>query len=315
MPAISLIIPVYNTEKYLHRCLDSVLSQTFTDYEVILIDDGSTDNSPSVCDDYALKDSRFKVFHKQNEGLPATRKYGTNKASGKYILHLDSDDWIEHDMLEEMHSAAIHSDADYVICDFYMDYVSHKVVHRNRFSDINDTRKILCDCITGKVSGYIWNRLIKAECFKKNNIQFPPNLNYGEDMILNAQLLSLPAKIKYIPKPLYHYMQNPASMIHGKAAVVYEKLKLKTEWITKFLGNDFFKELTILRYKELTSAFRAGIVSGSEFKNIKLGLIDKLKQMKYNGLRLNICLLFSIIGLYSVSDMLRNVLFKRSATK
>lgn len=310
MPIISLIIPVFNTEKYIHRCLGSIISQTFTDFEVILIDDGSTDSSPSICDDYASKDPRFKVFHKPNEGLPATRKFGILHSNGMYVLHVDSDDWIEPDMLENMYLKAMDTNADIVICDFYMDYTSHKVTCHNRFRDINNTKMILRDCITGEVPGYIWNRLIKAECYKYNNILFPHNLNYGEDMIQNAQLLSLPVKVSYLPLCLYHYMQNPVTMMRGKANIVISKLELKTKWIEDYLGNDYAKEIAYLKYKEKVFAFRSGIISGKDFQHIYVPFSEKLKQMKSNGLRLNICLIFVMLGYGSIANRLRRILFK-----
>ena len=101
-PTISVIVPVYNAEKYLHRCIDSVLAQTYKDFELLLIDDGSKDSSGTICDEYAAQDARVKVFHKENGGVSSARNVGLDHARGEWIMHLDGDDWIEHDMLERL---------------------------------------------------------------------------------------------------------------------------------------------------------------------------------------------------------------------
>ena len=121
-PLISIIVPIYNVEKYLSRCINSVLSQTFPDFELLLIDDGSTDKSGYICDGYAQKDSRIKVFHIENGGVSAARNYGLDNARGEWITFVDADDWIDKDMYYKLYNEAILSEADIVICDFYIYY-------------------------------------------------------------------------------------------------------------------------------------------------------------------------------------------------
>ena len=120
MPLISVIVPVYNTEKYLPRCIDSILAQTFTDFELLLIDDGSTDKSGTICDEYAKKDKRIRVFHKENGGVSTARQLGIDKAIGIYSIHTDGDDWIEKDMLKDMYDKIIEKNADILIADFFI---------------------------------------------------------------------------------------------------------------------------------------------------------------------------------------------------
>lgn len=105
-PTISVIVPVYNAEKYLHRCVDSILSQTFTDFEVLLINDGSTDTSGVICDEYAQKDARVRVFHKENGGVSSARNVGIKNMRGLYSIHVDSDDWVEPSYLKDLYSCA-----------------------------------------------------------------------------------------------------------------------------------------------------------------------------------------------------------------
>ena len=120
MPIISIIVPVYKAEAYLHRCVDSLLIQTFTDFEILLIDDGSPDRSGAICDVYAAKDQRVRVFHKENGGVSDARQFGVDHALGEYIIHADPDDWVDPTMLEELYRKACETDADIVIADFFV---------------------------------------------------------------------------------------------------------------------------------------------------------------------------------------------------
>ena len=115
-PKISVIVPVYNTEKYLKRCIDSILAQSYSDFELLLIDDGSTDASPAICDEYATNDSRVRVFHKPNGGVSSARNLGLDNARGEWIAFVDSDDWIESEMLYLFISKAEKTDSDIVFC-------------------------------------------------------------------------------------------------------------------------------------------------------------------------------------------------------
>ena len=123
-PKISVIVPVYKAEEYLHRCVDSILAQSFTGFELILINDGSPDNSGAICDEYAQKDNRVKVIHKENGGVASARQCGIDNATGEYTIHADPDDWVEPTMLEELYNKAVEENADMVVCDFYVN--THK---------------------------------------------------------------------------------------------------------------------------------------------------------------------------------------------
>lgn len=121
LPKVSIIIPVYKAESYLHRCIDSILAQTFADWELLLIDDGSPDRSGDICDEYAVKDKRIRVYHKKNGGVSSARQKGLDMARGEYVIHVDPDDWVEPSMLTELFAKAKAENADMVICDFYLD--------------------------------------------------------------------------------------------------------------------------------------------------------------------------------------------------
>ena len=120
-PKVSVIVPVYKAEKYLQRCVDSLLAQTFTDFELLLIDDGSPDRSGEICDEYAAADSRVRVFHKVNGGVSSARQCGMDNATGEYTIHADPDDWVEPIMLKELYVKAKEENADMVFCNYYWD--------------------------------------------------------------------------------------------------------------------------------------------------------------------------------------------------
>lgn len=204
MPKISVIVPVYKAEKYLHRCIDSILNQTFKDFEVLLIDDGSPDRSGEICDEYAKIDSRVRVFHKQNGGVSSARQCGLNNTKGEYVIHADPDDWVEPDILESMYSKALEDNADMVICDYY-------ITKRNKetlvYQNIDKTNhlELLRQFLLGKYHGACWNKLVKANLFAKYNIEFNKDIIRWEDLFVVSSLLLNPIKVSYLAKPLYHY--------------------------------------------------------------------------------------------------------------
>jgi len=186
MPLISIIVPVYKVEQYLKRCLDSVLAQRFTDYECIIVDDCSPDNCPTICDEYAVRDSRFRVIHKQqNEGLPMARKTGLGAAVGDFIMHVDSDDWLEPNALEKLYNKQRETKADVVIGSFRQHYKdkTREFVFNNYI--ITNKKKALSYFFSKRFK-YIWGKLYRASLFE--HVIQPSNIIYGEDAIVNTQI-------------------------------------------------------------------------------------------------------------------------------
>lgn len=210
-PKISVIIALYNAETTLRRCLDSLLVQTFKDFEVIIVDDGSTDRSLEICREYANKDSRFRVYHKENGGVSSARQYGIDQLSdgSVYSIHADPDDWVEPRMLEELCNKAIESEADMVACDFYYSLPHEDVyVHQNPKSE--KPEQVLGALFLG-LHGSLCNKLIKSDSYKKFGIHFPVGLDYCEDFLVNVAFLQRIVKVAYLPQAFYHYDQysNP----------------------------------------------------------------------------------------------------------
>ena len=205
MAHISVIVPIYNMEKLMRKCIDSILAQTFQDYECLLIDDGSKDGSPAICDEYAAKDSRFKACHKPNGGLSDARNYGLARAQGEYTIFFDPDDWVDTDCLKDLYAKALETDADMVMCDIY-----YNDPYRQTYSKQEPTslyhEDVLKDLITGKVFGFTVTKLIRRSLYKKYDLQYPKGMYGCEDQYTMCALLKHDIKIVYVPKAYYHYM-------------------------------------------------------------------------------------------------------------
>ena len=224
-PAVSIIVAAYNAEKYIKRCIESIKSQTFDNFEVIIIDDGSTDSTGILLDEYALHDNRFHIIHQTNQGVAAARQIGLNNCKGKYTIHVDSDDWIEQNMLEEMYSLAESSQADMVISDFLIIHGPNNVEYRSQEPKPLDSMNVLGQMLFD-LNGSLCNKLIKRSCIVSNNIKFESNLNFGEDQLFVLKLLSHGITVAYINKAYYHYdhTQNTNSACNS-IVLAADKLK------------------------------------------------------------------------------------------
>lgn len=214
-PAISVIVPVYNAEPYLRRCVDSIISQTFTDWELILVDDGSTDRSGAVCDEYASNDSRIRVIHKLNGGVSSARQCGCDAVKAKYSIHIDSDDYVETCMLEDMYDAIVEKDADLVVCDYYINDTFGCQRYKKQIVS-EESSKLLIDILEMRTFGALWNKLIRHSLYKQYNVSFVKGINYCEDVLVLAQLLKHKLNIAYVPKGNYHYCFDKSDSITRK---------------------------------------------------------------------------------------------------
>lgn len=205
-PKISVIVPVYKAEAYLHRCVESLLAQSFYDFEVLLIDDGSPDRSGVICDEYARQDARIRAFHKENGGVSSARQYGMDRALGEYTIHADPDDWVEPAMLEALYDNAKATDADMVICDYYVDYEKRRKYITERPTSL-DSRTVLSELFQ-HLSNSCCNKLVRRTCFERFGVRFPIGMDLGEDFYVNASLLKHDIRIAYLPRAFYHYVQN-----------------------------------------------------------------------------------------------------------
>lgn len=211
--SVTVIIPVYNAEKYICRCVDSVLAQTYADFELLLINDGSKDKSGDICEEYATLDSRIRVFHKKNEGASSARNYGLDRAKGKYICFIDADDWVEKDYLQQLMPSA---DEDLVVCSiryeepeqwllplWHKDYDSTDLC--NSLDYIVEHMAVCSPCC----------KIIRSEVIEKNNIRFDTKVCAGEDMLFVYDYMLMGVNsMRTISMPLYHYNMVESSLSH-----------------------------------------------------------------------------------------------------
>ena len=210
MPKVSIIVPVYNTEKYLRTCLDSIMAQTFTDFEAILVDDGSTDSSGRICDEYATKDSRFVVVHKQNGGVSSARNIGIEKAKGRWVTFVDCDDWLDSHFLE---SFVVYDDDNknrLIIggCTRFGDYGGVLGPKNTETIEIKNKLSCLWNDLNGFVYWYPWGKMFNRETIIENGIRFDKSMFYSEDFIFILEYLNVISSFQTITKYEYHYLQT-----------------------------------------------------------------------------------------------------------
>lgn len=303
---VSVIVPIYKAEKYIRRCIDSLLCQTYQDFELLLIDDGSPDNSGMICDEYAEKDSRIKVIHKQNEGVSKSRQCGLELATGEYVIHADPDDWVEPDMLEQMVSCIEDDEsgyvADIIICGHYREEYdkSNLIIEKPGASSIYvssdkhysdyDSCDVFTSLITNKIHGNVWSKLVRRSVIEKYGLFFNPELSLCEDYCFCCQLCSHDAiKVRFLDKAFYHYdlhsnensiariIKAPAIRSREKVAYILEDLIYSKD------GHDQLLE-AIWEFKVNTKllAFYYNVFSNKDFKNLHKEINEKyIKENSY----------------------------------
>lgn len=187
---ISVVVPVYNAEHQIRCLLDSLLLQTWSNFEVLLINDGSTDESGVICEEYADKDHRFKVIHKQNEGVSAARQTGIEAASGVYVIHADADDWIESDMLQDLYAKAVSTNADVVFCDYYVESNGNSVYRKQEPPSFSP--EMVLRAMFQRLHGSCWNKLVRRLCYSQYGCHFPKGINYCEDLLFLGTATAAP---------------------------------------------------------------------------------------------------------------------------
>ena len=260
MTKVSIIVPAYNVEDYIQKCLESLVNQTLQDIEIIVVNDGSTDQTKSRIEKFMLAyPEKIKYLEKTNGGLSDARNYGLPSANGKYIGFVDSDDYVEPTMFEEMFNKAEEENSDMVECDFIWEYPNKKRV---------DTGKIY----EGKKEAFVyarvvaWNKLIKRETLEKANIKFPKGLRY-EDTEFFYKLLPSLEKISFIKKPLVHYIQRSNSIANTQNERVKEIFEIWDNIFKFYKENNLFDE-----YKnEIEYTYSRFLLCSSLLRIVKVG--------------------------------------------
>lgn len=221
-PKISVIIPVYRTEEYIRRCLDSIINQTFIYFELLLIDDGSPDASGAICDEYASHDTRIHVYHKDNGGVSTARQLGIDKAQAEYIIHADPDDWVEPRWLELLYNKAVKSGADITICNYKRtNFITHEIIKVPQSTNNIECLKLLME---NKITGQLWNKLVRRDLLIKHNIRITPGLDLREDSSIMYPIMFHANKVAFVNDPLYNYwMDNKYSYVNNLMKCSYQE--------------------------------------------------------------------------------------------
>ena len=245
-PLISVIVPVYKVEEYLDKCVESIVNQTYKNLEIILVDDGSPDNCPQMCDEWAKKDARIKVIHKENGGVCSARNIGLDTANGEWISFVDADDYVEIEYLKEMYYCAAQYTSDYVCC-------GYNRVYKNKSEKINSTGEIniiynpkeyimkLLNVQNGY--GFVHMKLINKNIIKK--IRFDENLDVGEDALFNIQLCKQLNKVVICNKALYNYRLNTNSVVKKYDKNYVEKYTKSMIEMNNYLNIQYGDDLEI----------------------------------------------------------------------
>lgn len=254
MPLLSVTVPIFNTSKYLKKCLDSLEKQTLKDIEFILVDDGSTDDSGKICDEYAQRDPRFKVIHQHNGGSAIARQKGLNISKGEYVIVCDSDDWVEPEMYEKLYIKAKDTNADIVMCGYFAEYEGGKSVPvQTIFREsvgIIDNEDLL-----RRGAGSSWIKLVKRSLYEDANASYEPGINMGEDALILYKLLKAKPKCVQIIGNYYHYRRiigEDSYTNSGKMSNIHQS-NYKYEWFKKEYPDSAYDD--IKRHLALCIAF------------------------------------------------------------
>lgn len=236
-PLISVIVPIYKVEKYLDRCVESIVNQTYKNLEIILVDDGSPDNCPQICDNWAEKDNRIKVVHKENGGLSDARNTGMPFVTGEIISFIDSDDWIELDMFEKMLDRMREDDSDIVSCGVKWVEENGEIIRDVTAADgVLDTKSSMKELINdGKIKQHVWNKLYKFDLIK--DIPFEKG-KYHEDVFWSYQIVGKAKKVSIVKESFYKYVQRANSIMgesySAKRLDALDANKLRCEYMRKY---------------------------------------------------------------------------------
>lgn len=251
MPKISIIVPIYNVERYLPACLDSVLNQTFTDFEIICINDGSTDGCGQILSDYATKDSRIKVITQKNQGVSVARNTGIQSATADYIAFVDSDDELAPTFLEKMYNTITQTNSDVVWCDFQQGEIKkdwpNNETEPQIYTDPFD--RFVMECPNMQMSTV--NKLYRREIVQK--CPFVAGLKYGEDVVFLHQFMYQAKQVAHVPEQLYFYREREGSAIHTPLCqkMIDDAIIIVRSLITFFENKHMNKKTQVILHQKL----------------------------------------------------------------
>lgn len=292
-PLISILIPAYNAANYLPECLDSVREQTYANLQIVVVDDGSSDDTHRIATDYAMIDSRIEVYLQDNQGVAAARNNLLDKAKGDYVLFVDADDWIEPDMIDALLSMAHTTNADIAMCGNFTERPGQPTERcskkRHPISLLEQSAFLKAFLIHRVITGSLWNKLIKRSLFQ--NERFRCGVPYGEDALMMWHILLKTGKLAMTQQPYYHYRMNPASVSH--AGGISKKMSVIPVWqaicdsvdathpeLARLAGSRYGAEVTLVLYDAASNGINA---SSGDVVTLRKVLRSKLFKMHTSG--------------------------------
>lgn len=297
---VSIVVPIYNVEKYLNRCLDSLINQSFKDIEIIALNNGSTDNSLNILKEYAEKDKRIRVIDNDNLGVSEARNIGIREAKGKYIVFVDSDDWIDIDMIEVLYKSIDTNDCDLVMCTYVREFGDHSkekvfnLPEENLYVDDEVKDKLLRKLIgpLGKelanpeyldALGTVWSKMYKTSILIDKDLRFVDlnEIGSGEDTLFNIFVFNEVSKVILLNKPMYHYWRGNSNSITSRYIPNFvEKRRNYFNYMKDFIKeNELGNEYEIaLNNRICTSVLGMGLLECSKSNNVSF--FNKIKNIK-----------------------------------
>ncbi len=258
---VTVIVPCYNVEKYIEKGLNSLINQTLKDIEIIVINDGSNDNTLKILNEFKKNDKRIRIIDKKNEGVSAARNIGLKEAKGKYICFMDSDDWLEKDFLEKMYNKISENDYDMVACDTYAIYPNKKKYIKSNINDNQDEKKLMIDAYT-----VIWNKIYKKEIIK--DIYFDNSISFCEDVLFLYEVYLKVKRVGSIHEPLYNYLQREKSLTYTYNEIIYDLIKSIDKVVDYYEINNYLdKYYQEIEYSYVRYLFATFIKRLSKTKN------------------------------------------------
>ena len=290
---ISVIVPVYNVEKYLERCLESIIFQTYKELEIIVINDGSTDNSGKICDYYAQKDSRIKVLHQENKGAASAKNAGLHIATGKYLTFVDSDDYLEKDSYEFMQKHLEEKAVDVIHCafrDVYKEHVTDRLLlaEEKKFDVISYLKRFATDW----TCSLLWNKMYRREIF--NGIFFEEGHKIDDEFFVYQGILNA-EKILYIPKIIYNYRRRKSGIMmseESKEKIILDKIDFISQRRKKIIAKyPELKETFDKQYLEFLLALSKDIsITEENLKTIKKLFTAYIKEKEKIKIPISLCI-------------------------
>lgn len=273
---ISIIVPVYKAEKYLHRCVDSILAQSYSDFELLLIDDGSKDSSGEICDEYAAKDFRVRVFHKENGGVSSARNIGLENAKGEWVTFCDADDYVTSDWLDS-YREVMHENVDLAIQGYYIidkDKTIKKKLSQSIGYAVDEKRRLIAILMTQGVYGYLWVKLFRRQIIEDNHISFDTNSTFREDEQFFSKYLEYVTSFRCIDKENYYYVLPTAEKMYGGDA--YYSLFPIFQSLDIIFDRELPREICQIHYVNIKDAAAKYIAEGRRLTDSHIDLYRRM---------------------------------------